>query len=76
MYSHLIKETQMKTTYTEAQYSTEDAKQMIREKFLPSAGPDGYTKEDIECAAKYMSKSLRIGGMKSCRALVLNAIAA
>ena len=64
----------METTYTEKQYSTESAKEMIREKFLPAAGPDGYSKEDIECAARYMSKSLRIGGIAACRALVLNAI--
>jgi len=64
----------MKTTYAEAQYSTESAKEMIRSKFLPVAGPAGYSAEDIECAAKYMSKSLRIGGLKACRALVLEAI--
>lgn len=64
----------MKTTYTESQYSTESAKEMIRSKFLPAVGPNGYTAQDIECAAAYMSKSLRIGGMKACRALVINAI--
>jgi hypothetical protein len=62
-------------TYTESQYSTESAKEMIRTKFLPAVGPEGYSKDDVECAARYMSKSLRIGGMKECRALVLGAIA-
>lgn len=65
----------MKTTYTEAQYSTEAAQKMIRDQFLPVAGPDGYTKRDIDCAARYMSEVLRIGGRKECRALVLGAIA-
>ena len=58
------------TTYTEAQYSTPSAMQMIRDQFLP-ANPQP---ADFEAAAKYMSKTLRIGGIKVCRALVRGAV--
>lgn len=60
----------MSRTYTEAQYSTPDAMQMIRDKFLGNR----YDSESIEAAAHYMSKTLRIGGLRDCRALVLGAI--
>ena len=62
----------MKTQYTEAQYSTPAAMQMIRENFL--AGRTD--KESIEAAARYMSKTLRIGGLRVCRALVAGAVQA
>lgn len=65
----------MPTTYTQAQYSTESARQMIRDKFLPVRGADGYSDRDIEGAARYMSKTLRIGPIADCRRLVRDAIA-
>lgn len=58
-------------TYTEAQYSTPSAMKMIREQFL---GPPPYTKADVERVAKYMSTTLRIGGLRVTRALVVGAI--
>jgi hypothetical protein len=61
-------------TYTEAQYSTPSAMAMIVEKFLPAVGAEGYSKRDIDCAARYISQVLRVGSMATCRALVLGAI--
>jgi len=58
----------MSRTYTEAQYSTPSAMAMI----LEWLGPD-YRKPDIERVAKYMSCTLRIGGIKACRALIIGA---
>jgi hypothetical protein len=59
-------------TYTEAQYSTPSAHAMIR----GWVGTDQPSPEDIERTARYMRDSLRIGGIKACRALVLGAIRA
>lgn len=58
-------------TYTEAQYSTPSAHAMIRGWVGANPSP-----EDIEHTARYMRDSLRIGGIKACRALVLGAIRA
>lgn len=55
----------METTITPAAHA------MIRE----WVGPDP-TPEDIERTARYMRDSLRIGGIRVCRALVLGAIKA
>lgn len=33
-----------------------------------------FSAPNVEKVARYMSKSLRIGGLKSCRALVIDAI--
>jgi len=60
----------MDTTYTEAQYSTPAAMQLIRDNFLGGRRDQ----ESIEAAARYMRDTLRIGGLKSCRALVMGAI--
>lgn len=57
-------------TYTEAQYSTPAARAMIRDKFLP-ANP---TAADVESAARYMSRSLRIGPLAVCRQMVRAAV--
>jgi hypothetical protein len=65
-------ETNRSRNYAEAQYSTPAAMQMIRDRFLP-LNP---TEADIESAARYMSKSLFIGGIKTCRALVIGAVKA
>lgn len=56
-------------TYTEAQYSTPSAMEAIRGWLGPEPGP-----EDIERVARYMSLTLRIGGMRICRALIEGAI--
>ena len=59
----------IKRTYTEAQYSTPSGERMIL-RWL-----DGEKSEErIEVVAKYMSRVLRIGGIKDCRALVCGAI--
>lgn len=58
-------------TYTEAQHSTPSAHAMIREWVGANPAP-----EDIERTARYMRDTLRIGGIKACRALVLGAIKA
>lgn len=57
------------TTYTEAQYSTPSAHAMIIEWL--GAEP---THAHMETVSRYMSKTLRIGGIKVCRALVLGAM--
>lgn len=59
----------MQRTYTEAQYSTPAAMRWI----LETMGP-GREKRDIDCMARYLSCTLRVGGMKDCRALVVGAI--
>jgi len=57
-------------TYTEAQYATPAAREMIREWL------NGQTDErSIFCTARYMSQTLRIGGMKACRKLIAEALA-
>lgn len=59
----------MATTYTQAQYSTEHGYAMIREWL------NGQTDErSVFCCARYMSQTLRIGGMKVCRRLINEAI--
>lgn len=45
---------------------TQQAAQMIREWLAGN-----YSEERIEQVARYMSKTLRIGGLKACRELVL-----
>ena len=60
----------MKRTYTEAQYSTPEAARMIREQFLCGASDH----ESIEAVARYMARTLRIGPLPVCRALVVGAI--
>ena len=60
----------MARTYTEAQYSTPAAMAMIRDKLLAGRSDA----ESIEAAARYMRDTLRIGGLRSCRALVMGAI--
>ena len=63
------------TTYTEAQYSTASAREMIRKQFLYIDKYPEPSMERIEGCARYMSKTLRIGGLKVCRRMVLAAIA-
>jgi hypothetical protein len=58
-------------TYTEAQYATPSARAMI----LGWLGPDRGA-ESIDRVARYMRDTLRIGGIRVCRALVRGAIAA
>ncbi len=58
-------------TYTQAQYSTPAAHAMVRGWLGPHP-----TTEDIERVARYMRDSLRIGGLRSCRALVRGAMLA
>lgn len=58
-------------TYTEAQYSTPSA----HERIMNWLNGDTST-ESIEIVAKYMSCTLRIAGIRSCRALVKRAIEA
>lgn len=65
----------MTTTYTEAQYSTPSARKMIREQFLDIAKYPNPDKQHIDAVARYMSRSLRIGGMRICRMIVMAAIA-
>lgn len=56
-------------TYTEAQYSTFAAQEMIR------GWLDGDHGEDrVEAVARYMARTLRVGGLKVCRELVRAAI--
>lgn len=57
-------------TYTEAQYSTPSAMQMILDKFIGERRDE----ESIEAAARYMNRTLRIGGIRVCRALVRGAL--
>lgn len=57
-------------TYTQVQYMTESSKAMIR-RWLDTDKP---TEEDIERVAKYMRDTLRIGGIRVCRALIREAI--
>ena len=59
----------MSRTYTEAQYSTPSSQELIRTWLNGD-----YSPVSIETVAKYMSKSLRIGGIKSCRNLVREAL--
>ena len=54
-------------TYTEAQYSTPSAHAMIRQWIEDARG-------DREAVARYMRDTLRIGGLRSCRALILGAL--
>lgn len=56
----------MRGTYVEAQYSTDSAREMIR-RWVADHG-------DRESVARYMRDSLRIGGIKVCRALVEDAM--
>ena len=63
----------MQRTYTEAQYSTPSAREMIRSRFLRMQDMP-LTPAGIEACAQYMSKTLRIGGIKVCRMLTLAAI--
>ena len=56
-------------TYVEAQYSTPSAMAMIRRWLDQSDG-------DVERVARYMRDILRIGGIKSCRALIRGALEA
>ncbi len=60
----------MARTYTEAQYSTPEAMAMIL-RWIDTPTPDN---SDIERVAVYLSKTLRVGGIKVCRALVVGAI--
>lgn len=57
----------MARTYTKAQYSTPSAEAMIR-RWVEEAGGDE------ERVARYMRDTLRIGGIRACRALVLGAV--
>jgi hypothetical protein len=59
------------TTYTEAQYSTPAAYEMIK-RWLNN----DHSNESVEIVARYMSKSLRIGNLRVCRALIRAALAA
>ena len=59
----------MKRTYTEAQYSTPSGMAFI----LDQMGP-GRDQSDIECMAIYLSRTLKVGGLKDCRALVVGAL--
>jgi len=61
-------------TYTEAQYSTPSAREMIRRQFLQMDKYPVPTQEAVEATARYMSRTLRIGGLRICRALVVAAI--
>ena len=60
-------------TWTEAQYSTPSARAMIRgwlRADLASVMPS-----DVERVALYMSRTLRIGPLRVCSAMVLAAVA-
>lgn len=59
-------------TYTEAQYSTPSARAMIRGWLR--AGIESVMVGDVERVALYMSRTLRIGPLSACRALVLAAV--
>ncbi|MGH9316894.1 MAG: hypothetical protein ACRD1P_07295, partial [Thermoanaerobaculia bacterium] len=61
--------TATRRTYTEAQYSTPSAMETIRGWLGPEPGP-----EDITRVARYMSRTLRIGGMRACLDLIAGAI--
>lgn len=56
-------------TYTEAQYLTEGGRGIII-KWLNGGRAD----EDVERVARYMSNTMRIGGIRPCRELVRLAI--
>lgn len=57
----------MAGTYVEAQYSTPSAQKMILEWIDQHGG-------DRESVARYMRDTLRIGGIKACRALIAQAL--
>lgn len=54
-------------TYTEAQYGTDSARAMLRRWVDQHGG-------DREAVARYLSKTLRVGGIKACRELVAAAV--
>ena len=56
-------------TYTEAQYLTDSSKAMIRRWVEDHGG-------DREAVARYLRDTLRVGGIRSCRAIVAEAMAA
>lgn len=56
-------------TYAEAQYLTDSAKRMVRRWVEDHGG-------DREAVARYLRDSLRVGGIRSCRAIVEAAMAA